>query len=1523
MAGVVDCSKLDITNISEDSIVVIGDKAWIKAQVEEKIFYYFQRPCAVIKFDDACYARICSDLDPVPKALLGVVDNLGLIDKCGAPAGNQGGGGDGGDGGPCDKPCDQVPPDCPNYPKNPGDCVDGENVEGNPKGVDPKRGASDRKARTVREIDEEGKKKLNKAKSAVDIRAINRLGFQGTAVTPSVAIVPLASNLHTYGPYISSNFGTSCGGTQVQSNSELAPWVFGSVAGMNTAGWSLVENAAIGLTKAETGSITIPGMPISQFTELGNALGSGGATLSSMNFNFGSSGVSTTYEFRTYTPKFGSLNRHLIDRIKDASKYRTEQLRFLRNNQITLNKIGRKINRFNRRFPPPAAGTLQRVLVAEIFDWQKDGQNSIVGIDYLRGSVGEMVYDYDKKAYMSLDGLFGPISKKGDGSLPRYANFEVGCHKASPEEPQPPFAIKKDPPSEGEDIGPLDQYNLEITQKYFDPLTNKFVDKAHHHDGEGRGHVVDIVGRNKEVPEKSVITNFYHLDDANRYSEDYRFLGMRGPLLLHSWGYDTQGKPIPNETDTVDNSKVGTFAKENLKDAFLKDWLAKPATWPVAPIDFRFDRKRGVWVSPPGYRVVVAELTSRLDPYGTATAQLINKDKEHDKEFGPVLYDKDGKEVKATEEDDSKAIITIVDRIGASYPDGTKVYCYYDSFKCEYIVLESKPNQAVRFKLIDLCDYAPVQADYGDDWTKYAGYGDKFPNNHITAVRIDCEGNPVDKTGKKINHEDIADLEKRKDILINLYDTCGQHGPAFAYYSLNNGQESFNIWKDKAATGFGLICTPSPSGYCTLGESTTQCGAINEDYPSYEIVFLDTYARFVECKLTQKLYVDSATAEKEYSNDTYKKLNPEGNAAAYLENYYGHSPNGLQPEFFSVEGDGLKEVDFRVFDPFKDFPADKNPFRKLDKDDKVLAVFDEKRKKYVIYNALRRDDKVIKFALVDNKDIDDRDSRAVLVDYEGYPIDEGGTRLTEDNFNKNFIVVHDAFAVHGTSKPQPLYHNFGTTGFGPALGSEDFKEHMKGIPLLGSGDQLPPPKLSDNTTPSTWTGGPFIGYALRRTTKKIKDDESKAVEEDIKNEIFFLERFAEIVIGKVASTYKVIDGKYYLGVLNLGTGKEGFINGRVPFTRQTIAEEPKFNLRLGYPLDQHAAGKYITGSWYDENWRIAGNAFKSVDGCNCIAKLDHVQSKVNANPGEEKLYYTIIEVENVANRGKTVLTKKEKSDELNASETKESQDPSSGILSEYLDGFMWNKEKTKSKYEKTTIQNREDWKGRALITKYKNEDIKHIRTSLAAYDQADGAITYKVDYAATIAQMAEGKVAVSNPGQFGQPGLLPKADKLITKFNDSKFYHGISPNGPDLDLQDNDKPIFEVSHNWMTYEGSPLAATWDEISNGAKIEDGQYRVIYAREAPVILTGVATSTFKPSQKDNIAVQLNADNGYSSCPGFDKNPVTVLITKASNPMGYGAQKDDLVTLQRVFLQNANQDNANYKYIVIGTGKPPETC
>jgi hypothetical protein len=173
-------------------------------------------------------------------------------------------------------------------------------------------------------------------------------------------------------------------------------------------------------------------------------------------------------------------------------------------------------------------------------------------------------------------------------------------------------------------------------------------------------HSIRVVARGEILPGSEInLDTTRNLDYAKNINPDYeaydydassahngslfplnqRFFGFRGPMMLHGWGYDKDGYPIPNLYDEpleiddrgrykrfqLDNngfndlSKQGLFestAEERLGDVVTKayewktdkwikktgkskyfstNWASKPNTWPVGPIDLRWDYDRRVW----------------------------------------------------------------------------------------------------------------------------------------------------------------------------------------------------------------------------------------------------------------------------------------------------------------------------------------------------------------------------------------------------------------------------------------------------------------------------------------------------------------------------------------------------------------------------------------------------------------------------------------------------------------------------------------------------------------------------------------------------------------------------------------------------------------------------------------------------------------------------------------------------------------------------------------------------------------
>ena len=184
--------------------------------------------------------------------------------------------------------------------------------------------------------------------------------------------------------------------------------------------------------------------------------------------------------------------------------------------------------------------------------------------------------------------------------------------------------------------------------------------------------------------------------DIDRQAEtDFRFNAMRGPLVLQAWGYDTNGKPIPNANDSPIDTESGIFRDNGLKDKFLENWLTNPKTWPVAPVDLRFDRNRGVWVAPTQNKILLARMKENLSPLNKATAELINLKSANSETpsadsnipyySGCNLWGPNGEDIS---QDVRNATVTVYDYLNTTVSKGSLVYLYYDDGK--YIVINQK-----------------------------------------------------------------------------------------------------------------------------------------------------------------------------------------------------------------------------------------------------------------------------------------------------------------------------------------------------------------------------------------------------------------------------------------------------------------------------------------------------------------------------------------------------------------------------------------------------------------------------------------------------------------------------------------------------------------------------------------------------------------------------------------------------------------------------------------------------------------
>ena len=249
-------------------------------------------------------------------------------------------------------------------------------------------------------------------------------------------------------------------------------------------------------------------------------------------------------------------------------------------------------------------------------------------------------------------------------------------------------------------------------------LRNRFAQS-----GDYNAHQIDVVGRSL-VPMKGSLSfnDNLALDDSgyldqnsassnldwNSYQFDlengrtpsshlmnYRFLGLKGPLVINGWGYDTEGFPVPNssgdpksidasgnplkissKTDSTGSysaSFSGTILGKNQtwvsgtgwtdaykENTFASGWGLRPDTWVAGPVDLRWNQERKVWSSPQP-KFVSVKLEDDLKPKSAARGYLNAVDSGNPLPSGQkrLVFVKDSTE-----------------SYGA--PSGAKLLCYYD-----------------------------------------------------------------------------------------------------------------------------------------------------------------------------------------------------------------------------------------------------------------------------------------------------------------------------------------------------------------------------------------------------------------------------------------------------------------------------------------------------------------------------------------------------------------------------------------------------------------------------------------------------------------------------------------------------------------------------------------------------------------------------------------------------------------------------------------------------------------------------
>jgi hypothetical protein len=358
-------------------------------------------------------------------------------------------------------------------------------------------------------------------------------GEAGLAALPNFVAVPLQNNKEVYGPWqiVGAN-----GKMDIESDSSLVPWNYGGYDEMDIVGNAQVQDNVSYMQELETGSIEMHGVPT--FT-MGQQLVASGPYITDIDVSVGEQGITSLYKFSTWTPRFGRVRKSNIQRFSILAKKSAKAERQARERKIPVGGLGaveqeiRSLKKTKRKGGTSSHGVLsgEGVIQDEVVR-----PNVFVQPHY--NFTSQLGHNYDKKAGVSLDGLFRPFTTNPSGT-------DIGM---------PYFRT----PTSGAEFPTATDLN---------PYQS--------------GHDIVMALRGSSLPDDLILENDPY------FGEDYRSMAFRGPMVMAGPGYDTEGKPVPNESGAEGQTPT---------DSYASGYLTDQSTWPVGPVYMPWDNDRKCWV---------------------------------------------------------------------------------------------------------------------------------------------------------------------------------------------------------------------------------------------------------------------------------------------------------------------------------------------------------------------------------------------------------------------------------------------------------------------------------------------------------------------------------------------------------------------------------------------------------------------------------------------------------------------------------------------------------------------------------------------------------------------------------------------------------------------------------------------------------------------------------------------------------------------------------------------------------------
>lgn len=360
-----------------------------------------------------------------------------------------------------------------------------------------------------------------------------------TRIPDSVAI-PLQSNLLTYGPWYLQG---APGKVNYEHDESLTPWNYGGYTEMNLAANARVTESVTNMQLSETGSLELVGAP--SFS-LGDIMQSGGPNVTNIDVQIGENGVTTTYRFATFTPKFGLFGKSNVERMKRLAHSNQQLRRSMRlafKQAVARRGVIATADRARRAYMSNAPKQLKKencpheVLISYSYEDEGGVRNWVSTATYEESVMLANAHrsnEWKNTAIMSFDGLFRPFSISDMGS---------GQHLSKVEDAS---------------------------------LTGNFPN-------------VDTLNPWKDANDIEVWSwgsqyEGLHAKRRGGDTETVRGLALRGPLWMTGWGMTTEREYVPGDGAAPSSE-------------WSSDYLTNSKNWKTGPVDHLWDDRRGVWTS--------------------------------------------------------------------------------------------------------------------------------------------------------------------------------------------------------------------------------------------------------------------------------------------------------------------------------------------------------------------------------------------------------------------------------------------------------------------------------------------------------------------------------------------------------------------------------------------------------------------------------------------------------------------------------------------------------------------------------------------------------------------------------------------------------------------------------------------------------------------------------------------------------------------------------------------------------------